>query len=109
MAQEPQTVTVEILGRSLTLTSSMVPEKLQSVALMVDEQLRELQRAFPTSPLADLAILAALNLAFENLENQENYQELQENHQQLQTEVEERSRKLLQKLEVFKVSAPPGP
>jgi len=109
LAQEPQNVTVEILGRSLTLTSPMLPDKLQSVAHMVDEQLRELQRAFPASPLADLAILAALNLAFENLESQDNYQELQENYQQLQTEIEQRSRKLLQKLEVVNVSAPPGP
>ena len=102
-------MTVEILGRSLTLTSPMLPDKLQSVAQLVDEQLRELQRAFPTSSLADLAILAALNLALENLENQENFQELQENHRQLQAEIERRSRQLLQKLEVYDLSAPPGP
>jgi cell division protein ZapA (FtsZ GTPase activity inhibitor) len=78
----------------------MLPDKLQSVAQMVDEQLRELQRTFPTSPLADLAILAALNLACDYLDNQDNYQELQETYQQLQTEIEERSRQLLQKLEV---------
>ena len=102
-------MTVEILGRPLTLMSPMVPDKLQSVAHMVDEQLRELQRAFPTSSLADLAILAALNLALENLENQDNYQELQETHRQLKAEIEHRSRQLLQKLEVYDVSAPPGP
>jgi cell division protein ZapA (FtsZ GTPase activity inhibitor) len=84
----------------LTLTSAMLPDKLQSVAQMVDEQLRELQRTFPTSPLADLAILAALNLACDYLDNKDNYQELQETYQQLQTEIEERSRQLLQKLEV---------
>ena len=78
----------------------MLPEKLHSVAEMVDEQLRELQVAFPTSSLADLAILAALNLACENLENKDNYQELQETYRQLQAEIEHRSRQLLQKLEV---------
>jgi cell division protein ZapA (FtsZ GTPase activity inhibitor) len=109
LEREPQKVTVEILGRPLTLTSSMLPDKLHAVAHMVDEQLRELQRAFPTSSLADLAILAALNLALENLENQDNYQELQETHRQLQTEIEQRSRRLLQKLEVYDLSAPPGP
>jgi cell division protein ZapA (FtsZ GTPase activity inhibitor) len=76
---------------------------------MLDEQLRELQRAFPTSSLAELAILAALNLALDNLENQGNVQELQENYRQLQTEIEKRSRHLLQKLEVYDISAPPGP
>uniref|UniRef100_A0A7C3Z9B1 Cell division protein ZapA n=1 Tax=Desulfobacca acetoxidans TaxID=60893 RepID=A0A7C3Z9B1_9BACT len=109
MEREPQKVTVEILGRTLTLTSSMQPDQLQAVAQMVDGQLRELQRAFPTSSLADLAILAALNLALESLENQDNYQELQENYKQLQNEIEQRSRQLLQKLEVYDVTAPPGP
>jgi cell division protein ZapA (FtsZ GTPase activity inhibitor) len=102
-------VTVEILGRALTLTSAMLPERLHSVAQLVDGQLRELQQAFPTSSLADLAILAALNLALENLENQDNYQELQETYQQLKAEIEQRSRQLLRKLEVYDVSAPPGP
>lgn len=102
-------MTVEILGRSLALTSAMLPEKLQSVAEMVDEQLRELQRAFPTNSLADLAILAALNLACEYLENKEDFQQLQENYEQLKTEIEERSRQLLQKLEVYDTARPPGP
>ena len=102
-------MTVEILGRPLTLTTTMLPEQIQSVARMLDEQLRELQRAFPTSSLAELAILAALNLALDNLENQGNVQELQENYRQLQTEIEKRSRHLLQKLEVYDISAPPGP
>lgn len=101
-------MTVEILGRSLTLTSPMLPDKIQSVAGLVDEQLRELQEAFPTSSLADLAILAALNLALDNLEKQDIYQELQETHRQLKTEIEQRSRQLLQKLEVYDLS-PPGP
>jgi len=109
LEQEPKKVTVEILGRSLALTSAMLPEKLQSVAEMVDEQLRELQRAFPTNSLADLAILAALNLACEYLENKEDFQQLQENYEQLKTEIEERSRQLLQKLEVHDTARPPGP
>jgi cell division protein ZapA len=109
LEREPQKVTVEILGRSLTLTSAMLPEKLQSVAHMVDEQMRELQKTFPTSSLADLAILTALNLACEYLDNKNDYNELQETHRQLQAEIEQRSRQLLQKLEVHDISAPPGP
>jgi cell division protein ZapA len=109
LEREPQKVTVEILGRSLTLTSTMLPDKLQMVAGMVDEQLRELQRAFPTSSLAELAILAALNMACEYLDNKDDFQELQETYRQLQAEIEHRSRLLLQKLEVHDVSAPPGP
>ncbi len=93
---------VEILGRPLLIKGSIPPERLQMVARLVDEQLRELQRAFPASPLADLAILAALNLACEFLETKEDYQ-------QLRTEIEHRSRQLIQKLEAHGSSSPPGP
>ena len=95
-------MTVEILGRSLTLTSPMLPDKIQSVASLVDEQLRELQQAFPTRPLSDLAILAALNLAYECLESKEGYQ-------QLQTEIKTRSKQLIQILEASDSSFLPGP
>ncbi|MGQ9688891.1 MAG: cell division protein ZapA [Desulfobaccales bacterium] len=108
MVQEPRKITVEILGRPLTLTSDMLPEKLQAVARLVDEQLRELQRSFPTSSVADLAILTAMNLACEYLDHKNEYQQLQESYRQLQAEIEYRSRRLLQKLEVHEASAPPG-
>lgn len=93
---------VEILGRPLQVKGSIPPERLQMVARMVDENLRELQRAFPASPLADLAILVALNLACEFLESKEGYQ-------QLQTDIEKRSRQLIKKLEAHGSSSPPGP
>jgi cell division protein ZapA (FtsZ GTPase activity inhibitor) len=95
-------VTVEILGRTFTLKGSMPQESLQAVAREVDAQLRELQQAFPTRPLSDLAILAALNLAYECLESKED-------HQQLQTEIETRSKQLIQILEASDSSFLPGP
>jgi cell division protein ZapA len=100
--QEPKPVVVEILGRPLHIKGSIPPERLQMVARLVDEHLRELRQAFPSSPLADLAILAALNLACEFLESKEDYQ-------QLRTDIEVRSRQLIQKLEAHGSSAPPGP
>jgi cell division protein ZapA len=99
---EPTPVTVEILGRTFTLKGSMPQESLQAVAREVDAQLRELQQAFPTRPLSDLAILAALNLAYECLESKED-------HQQLQTEIETRSKQLIQILEASDSSFLPGP
>lgn len=102
MAKETQHVVVEILGRTLTLQSTMDPERLKGVAQMVDQNLRELQRTFPASPLADLAILAALNLACETLESKEEYQELQ-------TEIDRRSRQLIERLEMHASYVPPGP
>lgn len=95
-------MTVEILGRTFTLKGSVSQESLQAVAREVDAQLRELQQAFPTRPLSDLAILAALNLAYECLESKED-------HQQLQSEIETRSKQLIQILEASDSSFLPGP
>ena len=93
---------VEIMGRTFILKGSITPESLRAVAREVDAQLRELQQAFPTRPLSDLAILAALNLAYECLESKEDYQ-------QLHTEIERRSRQLIQILEASDSAFPPGP
>jgi cell division protein ZapA (FtsZ GTPase activity inhibitor) len=93
---------VEILGRTFTLKGSMPQDSLHAVAREVDAQLRELQQAFPTRALSDLAILAALNLAYECLESKED-------HQQLQTEIETRSKQLIQILEASDSSFLPGP
>ena len=95
-------MTVEILGRTFTLKGSITPESLHAVAQEVDAQMRELQQAFPTRPLSDLAILAALNLAYECLESKEDYQ-------QLQTEIEKRSRHLIQILEANDSASHPAP
>jgi cell division protein ZapA (FtsZ GTPase activity inhibitor) len=101
--QEPEpVVVVEILGRPLQVKGSIPPERLQLVARVVDEQLRELQRALPAIPLADLAILVALNLACEYLESKEDYD-------QLRSDIEKRSRLLIKKLEAHGSSSPPGP
>lgn len=93
---------VEILGRPLQVMGNIPPDRMQMVASLVDEQLRTLQKAFPSSHLADLAILAALNLACELLESKEDYQ-------QLRKDIEQRSRQLIQKLEAHSSSSPPGP
>jgi cell division protein ZapA (FtsZ GTPase activity inhibitor) len=85
-------VTVEIMGRSFSLRGSMPEESLQKVAQLVHERLQELSLGFPATPLTDLAILVALNLAYECLETKEDYQ-------QLQAEIEQRSKQLMQKLE----------
>lgn len=71
----------------------MPAERLEAVAREVDDQLRELQQAFPTSTLAEVAILAALNLACEIMESKEEMQKLRH-------EIEERSWQLIRKLEV---------
>ena len=93
---------VEILGRTFTLKGNVSTESLEAVARKVDEHLREIQRAFPACPLADLAILAALNLAYECLEIKEDYQ-------QLQADIEQRSKLLIQMLETHNSYFSTGP
>lgn len=95
-------MTVEILGRPLALKGTLPLERLQTVAQMVDEQLRQLQRAYPASPISDLAILVALNLAYDCLEIKEDYQ-------QLHADIEARSRQLIEMLETHDAYSPPGP
>ena len=93
---------MEILGRTFTLKGSVTSETLHNVAQEVDAQLRQLQQAFPSRPLSDLAILVALNLAYECLEKKEDFQ-------QLQSEIDKRSRYLIQILEASDSPGPPGP
>ena len=102
MDGEAKPVTVEILGRAFLLQGSLSPEALQAVARQGDGQLRELQRLLPTNTLADLAILVALNLAYECLETKEEYQKLQ-------ADIEQRSQQLIIRLETYGSHVPPGP
>ncbi len=89
------------MGRVFNLQTSLPLERLQTVARLVDEQLQKLQRAFPASPLGDLAILAALNLAYECLETKEDYD-------QLHAEIEQRSKQLILMLETHEANFSPG-
>lgn len=95
-------MTVEVMGRPLQLAGNLPLERLQTVAQTVDEQMRQLQRAYPASPISDLAILVALNLAYECLEIKEDYK-------QLHADIEERSRQLIEMLETHEAFSPPGP
>lgn len=84
---------VEILGRSLKLKSSLPAERLKLVAQEVDDRLRQVQQAFPTATVTEVAILTALNLACDIMESREDYQ-------RLRVDIQERSSQLLHKLEV---------
>jgi cell division protein ZapA (FtsZ GTPase activity inhibitor) len=90
------------MGRTFSLRGSMPLERLLAVARLVDEQLRELQQAHPAGSLTELAILVALNLAYESLESKEEYH-------QLHAEIEKRSRQLIHILETHDSYSPPGP
>ncbi|MFZ5863669.1 MAG: cell division protein ZapA [Nitrospirota bacterium] len=62
----PQTVTVEIFGDRYILKGDGDPEYVRRLAAIVDRKIREASGHLPGTPLAKLAILAAINLAHDN-------------------------------------------
>lgn len=88
----PETITVEILGQSITLRSNTSREQLQTIARLVEEQMQEIRQALPSASAVEVAIMAAFNLAYEYLETKEDYQ-------QFQREIETKSQRLIQLIE----------
>ncbi|HEX7078582.1 MAG TPA: cell division protein ZapA [Candidatus Eisenbacteria bacterium] len=64
MGQEPNTVSVTILGSEYKIKGAD-PEYIQSVAAYVDGKMRELERRLATGTPTKIAILASLHIADE--------------------------------------------
>lgn len=88
----PETIKIEILGRPITLKSDASPARVKLITQMVDDKVKEISQALPTISPLEVAIMAALNLAYEFLETKEDYQ-------QLQREVETKSQRLIELIE----------
>jgi cell division protein ZapA len=58
-------VSVEILGERYTIRGEAEPGYIAEVARMVDERMRELQEASPSIARSKLAVLTAINIADE--------------------------------------------
>jgi cell division protein ZapA len=65
MTDARKNVTVRIMNKDYTLRSSDDPEYLRSLATYVDGKMRGIAKGSVNMPLADAAILAALNMADE--------------------------------------------
>ena len=76
MEKKRYRVTVNVGGESYTIRGDSEPERVQKLAGIFDERLRQTERAYPTLTPARVAILAGLNLAEEYLRLQEDYQQL---------------------------------
>jgi cell division protein ZapA len=85
----PETIKVEILGRPITLKSVIEQGHLKLIANLVDDKMREIRKALPAVSTEDVAIMAALNMAYE-------YLELREDCRRLQQEIETKSKRLIQ-------------
>lgn len=88
----PETVTISILGQPVTLRSETPRERLHLIAQLVDERTQEIRQALPTISPIEVAIMAALNLAYD-------YLEVKEEYQRLQREIETKSQRLIQLIE----------
>jgi len=88
----PETIKIEILGRPITLKSDAPPARVELITQMVDDKIKEIRQALPSISPLEVAIMAALNLAYEYLETKEEYQ-------QLQREVETKSQRLIKLIE----------
>ena len=64
-------VTMDICGQEYTLVAEENASYMEKVGAMVDKKMRELMETAHVSR-SDAAVLAAINLAYELLKNQEN-------------------------------------
>lgn len=65
MSDARKNVTVRIMGKEYTFRSGDDPEYLRTLASYVDGKMRGISRGSANMPLADSAILAAVNIADE--------------------------------------------
>jgi cell division protein ZapA len=71
-------VTVEIFGDTYALKGDMDIKRVQQLAKMVDEQMRQLSKGCHNLPPTRLAVLVAMNVCDEYLKLQDDYKELLE-------------------------------
>lgn len=91
---------VHIFGQTLTIKGSADPAYLQSLASFVTAHMERLSKDSPLTPLAQVAMLAALNISHELFE-------LKRSSEASQAEVERRADALLKSIEAeFSASGP---
>ena len=76
MEKKRYRVTVTIGGESYTIRGDSEPERVQKIAGLVDERLRQVERSYPSLSPTRIATLAGLNLMDDYLRLQEDYQQL---------------------------------
>lgn len=76
MEKKRYRVTITVGGESYTIRGETEPERVQKVAALFDERLRQTERSYPTLSPAKTAVLTGLNLTEEYLRLQEDYQQM---------------------------------
>lgn len=70
MAADPDIITVEILGTKLQLRGGDNPDAVRHAAAYVAQHVQSIVDRAPTAPSIQVALLAALNIADELLQEQ---------------------------------------
>ncbi|MCP8617062.1 cell division protein ZapA [Salirhabdus salicampi] len=68
--------TVEIHNRKYTIVGEESPHRIQMVASMVDQKMKEIQEANPKLDTAQLAVLTAVNATNDYIKIKEEYNHL---------------------------------
>jgi cell division protein ZapA len=76
MEKKRYRVTITVGGESYTIRGDTEPERIQKVAGIFDERLRQTERSYPSLSPSKIAVLAGLNLTEEFIRLQEDYQQL---------------------------------
>jgi cell division protein ZapA len=76
MEKKRYRVTVTIGGESYTIRGDSEPDRVQKIAALFDERLRQVERSYPSLSPSRIATLAGLNLTDDYLRLQEDYQQL---------------------------------
>lgn len=76
MSAKKSKVTVEIYGEPYNIKGEGEPERIRRVALLVNEQMKQIALANPSLTPAKIAVLAALNIADEFLRLEEDYRQM---------------------------------
>jgi cell division protein ZapA len=66
-----QIIKVDILGNVYTLKGDLDPDLLEKVSALLNERIKEVESSMPSTNKVHLAILTALNIAYDYLQVKE--------------------------------------
>ncbi len=76
MSDKPNKVTVHIFGQLYNVKGDQEPDRIRQIARLVNEQMRKLATTNATLTPAEIAVLAALNIADDYLRLEEDYRQI---------------------------------
>lgn len=72
-----QIIKVDILGNVYTLKGDLDPELLEKVSALLNQRIKEVEASMPSTNKVHLAILTALNIAYDYLQAKEELERME--------------------------------